>query len=82
MRYRTRCGHFIALRDLEAYLESLLAAMYRIPPLQLELDYGEGFNFWWYDDEVLHPNDSDFPEQNIIDEDYDPWNPDYDDIPF
>ncbi len=81
MRYRTRYGRRIAVKDVKAYLERRIAGMYRVPALQLELDFGEGFNFWWYDDEdVLHPNDSDFLE--LIDEDYEPWDPDYDDIPF
>lgn len=66
---------------LSEHLERRIEVMLpQVPVLQMELDFGEGFNFWWYDDDgQLHPNDSDspsFPNYSDYDDNWD------DDIPF
>lgn len=77
MRYHTRNGiHTVRKKDLGAFLQNRLDAMPVVPPLQLELYFGEGFNFWWYEGDVLHPNDSDFGIDDYNASDFD------DDIPF
>lgn len=49
-----------------------LEKMPRVPPQQFEFDFGPEFSFWWYDeDEVLHPNDTDYPSEPKLDYDND-----------
>jgi hypothetical protein len=80
MRYHTRHGAIINVRckELAEFLRKRIDGMPRVPPLQMLIDFGDPFMFWWYDEDgQLHPNDTDYPPE--IDEDYEPY---LDDIPF
>lgn len=81
MRYHTKNGiHTVRKKDLAVFLQDRLDQIPVMPELQLEFDFGEGFNFWWYEDDVLHPNDSNLeellPADDYHESDFD------DDIPF
>lgn len=72
----------VRYKDVEAFLEAKVDRWPSVPlPLQMELYFGEDFNFWWYDDEGnLHPNDTDSLISDLsYEDDYDPYD---DDIPF
>jgi hypothetical protein len=79
MKYHTKHGIIrVPVKKLDAFLQRKLDRLPRVPVLQMELDFGEGFNFWWYDDEGhLNPKTPSWHDNNQEDvEDYD------DDIPF
>lgn len=76
MRWRTKHGSVYTMKvrnaeDFARFLQAMIDAMPKVPPLQMEFDFGEGLNWWWYDCAgALHPNDTDYPSET--DEDYEP----------
>jgi len=65
----------IRIADVEEFLTQKLDrffSLHEVPPLQMVFDFGEDFNWWWYDDAGhLHPNESDYgPDLEIEDEDF------------
>lgn len=51
----------VRCQNVKEFLEWQLEQMPRVPALQMEFDFGPGFNWWCYDDdEILHPNDRDY----------------------
>lgn len=67
----------VRFEDMEWFLNRKIDNMPKVPSQQMELDFGERFNFWWYDDEgkLCPRNDLDTELDFVNDSDFD-------DIPF